>query len=174
MEQQSKTKVDDMLALEESAHLNTGLSLYDLSDNIKIDFDEIYKDEEENIKNTAIGKAVGGGAIHDYYKPVFYWTEAIIYYSLAIPIGAIMTVCWGLIFGLNRLVMIWLVRPAMKFCLIWLSVIGVLNRAVIRVTLDPVIESFSLIGGNLRGRFQFSANQPLDSARAAESGLKKL
>jgi len=76
--------------------------------------------------------------------------QAVIYYLLAVPLGAIFMVLWGIVFALNKLVFIWFVQPFVKLWFVWVRIAGVIYGAMVRTTCDPCVESFSLMWRNVR------------------------
>jgi len=166
MEQGGNSRADEMQLIPGSEQP----SIFQLSETVKVDFDEIYKDADENVRNTGIGKVLGGVVIQGCYKPMFYWTQAIFYYILAVPLGAVAAIFWAIVFSIMKLVVNWVTLPIMKLFLIFLSLVAVMVRALIRTACDPVFESVSRAWSGIRGGVQLSVNARLNTTSAVEAG----
>ena len=79
-----------------------------------------------------------------------------------------MSLVWGLLFGINTIVLIWIAQPFTKLFFTWLRLFGILLRAVLRTVFDPCFQSCGLALSLIRGTFNINNS----SAGGAYSGHK--
>jgi len=100
------------------------------------------------------------GTCNKFFKPisgclekVYENLQIIIYYLFAVTFGVLLSIWWGVIFGLVNFITVWVAHPFIK---LWLSVFRctyACTRAWTRMTCDPFFESAAIAYTRIRGGF---------------------
>ena len=106
------------------------------------------------------------GMCHKFFKPisgclekVYENLQIIIYYILAVTFGVLLSIWWGLIFGLTNFITVWVAHPFIK---LWLTVFRctyACSRACTRMTMDPCFESVAIGYSRIRGGFHVTVEK---------------
>lgn len=133
--------------------------IYEFVKSVKLDFDSVYFEDETEVSANIVESFVKRNILKRFYKPCFHWIQALIYSIVVIPVGLIMSMLCGIVYGVTRVVVVWIIQPCIKYILFFLNIIGMFHRVVIRLICDPFCESLSLSLSQIRGGFSFMSTQ---------------
>jgi len=146
-------------------------AMFDLPDHVNLSYDATLA-EPEYYKDGFCGKAM---------KPVSRCLEntadsvqVIIYYVLSVTFGAVLSVIWGLVFGIINFVTIWVAHPAIKIFLTVFRCFYVCGRACTRMSCDPFFESAAIMYTRIRGGFLVTLKKPEGESGGEKSGLQEV
>ena len=90
-------------------------------------------------------------------KFILFYFQAGIYYIFSIILGFAASLAWGIIFGMNTLLITWVAQPFIKLFFTWMRLFGVFLRALMRSLMDPFWQSMGLVFSSIRGKITMSA-----------------
>ena len=85
--------------------------------------------------------------------------QVVIYYVLSVTFGAVLSVIWGIVFGVLNFITIWVAHPFIKVFLVWFRCFYVCTRAATRMLFDPCFESASIVFSRMRGRLNMAVEK---------------
>ncbi|XP_041469038.1 caveolin-1-like isoform X2 [Lytechinus variegatus] len=115
--------------------------IYKFTPHVPVAYDETFK-ESESVKGFPFMKEVNGS--------IFKYTHFALYATLTLILGPIFSFVWAIAFALFHIVIIWLIQPVIKFVYLGLRISSLLFAPSIRLFLDPIWISTSLVFSNIR------------------------
>jgi len=127
------------------------LTIYNFGEHVRVDFFELFS-EPDSYKDNALGRTIGDKVIRIGYYNLYTYVQAGFYYLLSVIIGAVMSLVWAILTGLNTILMVWIVQPGVKFFFTWLKILGTCWKAIIRTFCDPCWQSTGLSLSMIRAK----------------------
>ena len=78
--------------------------------------------------------------------------QVFLYYTMTILMGLLISIFWGLIFGFNSFVMVYMAQPFSKITQTWFKFFSTFYRPMVRVFLGPIFEAIALQYSKVVGR----------------------
>lgn len=111
------------------------------------------------------------GALSNRFKPISSFQEKVydnlqfgMYHFLAITLGSIFSIVWGLTFGALQFATVWLAHPLIKIIMVAFRILFIVSRSFTRGCFDPCFESLSIMYSRIRGGFHVSIERKPEGA----------
>ena len=102
----------------------------------------------------------GDGPVVNCFKPVsaclnksYDSIHVTTYYVLSVLLGSVLSVLWGLVFGIVNFATVWFVQPFIKLFFTAFRCGYMVSRTWTRMFCDPCFESIALCFTKIRGNF---------------------
>ena len=87
---------------------------------------------------------------------LFVITQRGVYTLNSVLFGTLLSILYGLLFGLNSFMITWLFQPILKFLFMFARIITTAIGSIVRALLDPLFHSCGLALSGIRGSFQLN------------------
>ncbi|XP_071503126.1 caveolin-1-like [Diadema antillarum] len=124
---------------------NDNEDIYKMKPHVNVTYEDTFKESET---------AAGFPFMKSVNKNIYRWTHFALYATLTMIIGPLISFLWGVIFALLHIVIIWFIQPCIKTYFTMFRISSMLLEVSVRLLMDPIFRSMSLILSGIRGRFQ--------------------
>ncbi|XP_071503773.1 caveolin-1-like [Diadema antillarum] len=119
--------------------------IYSMKPHVNVTHEDTFKESET---------AAGFPFMKSVNKNIYRWTHFALYASLTLIIGPLISFMWAVIFAVLHIFIIWFIQPCIKSYFTMFRISSMLLEASVRLFIDPIFRSMSLILSGIRGRFQ--------------------
>ena len=143
--------------------------LFDFPSHIRVDYDGVVQ-EPDYFKVNRVAKVFLpiSLCLHTWYDAVHVTT----YYILAIVFGSVLSIAWGLLFGIVNFITVWGVQPFIKLFFTWFRCGYIVTRAWTRMFCDPLFESMALALSKIRVNGNVNVRGIQNDYSKVESGIQ--
>jgi len=130
--------------------LSTESDMFEFPTHIKLDYNGVVHEPDYfgNNKVASCFKPISA-CLNTWYDTIHVAT----YYILSIIFGSVLSVLWGIVFGIVNFFTVWCVQPFIKLFFTSFRCGYMVSRAWVRMFCDPINESLALALSKIRGNF---------------------
>lgn len=137
------TQTQSVLKMDDKTH-----HMFELPQHVDLSFDSTLS-EPTFFADGACGKVFKpiSGCLAKTYEGI----QVVIYYILVVTVGVLLSLWWGVIFGIVNFLTVWVAHPFIKMFLTIARCFYACSRACTRMSMDPCFEAAAIAYTRIRG-----------------------